>query len=167
VDVDAKKHDITRLNIAVDGQATNLSCGTNVSSTVLYDGMTIPWPGKHFDSVRQFATNSAVRKSYMANHLDLPEAPRGVACPDEPLEGQPNNLSGLFARMRGLASSKTGTAEWQKVHSHHIIAFDALPQGISRTIRRAGEHMATAQVRLPQPGYLTGTMANAWFRYTA
>jgi hypothetical protein len=51
IGINLAAHDITLLNIAADGQSTNTK-GDDVSSTItLYDGVTIPWPERHFDWV--------------------------------------------------------------------------------------------------------------------
>jgi hypothetical protein len=51
VDVDLDRHDITILNIAVDGQSADMSGQVRPSYIVIYDGLTIPWPDLHFDWV--------------------------------------------------------------------------------------------------------------------
>jgi len=49
VGVDIERHDITILNIAADGQSTDILGQVRPSSITIYDGSTIPWPDQHFD----------------------------------------------------------------------------------------------------------------------
>lgn len=51
VGVNVADHDITLLNISLDGHTEDLHGQTTPSSIILYDGDTIPWPEKYFDWV--------------------------------------------------------------------------------------------------------------------
>jgi hypothetical protein len=51
VGVDLDRHDITILNIARDGQSTDMRGINDISAIIIYDGSTIPWPDQHFDWV--------------------------------------------------------------------------------------------------------------------
>lgn len=51
IGVNVKDHDITILNISVDGHSEDVSGETASSLITLYDGETIPWPENHFDWV--------------------------------------------------------------------------------------------------------------------
>lgn len=51
VGVDLDRHDITILNIALDGQSTDVHGEVIASSITIYDGSTIPWPDSHFEWV--------------------------------------------------------------------------------------------------------------------
>jgi hypothetical protein len=47
--IDPKSFDLTILNIALDGQSTDIRGTIRNDVIVLYDGLTIPWPDRFFD----------------------------------------------------------------------------------------------------------------------
>jgi hypothetical protein len=49
--IDPKSFDLTILNIALDGQSTDIRGTIRDDIIVLYDGLTIPWPDQSFDWV--------------------------------------------------------------------------------------------------------------------
>lgn len=49
--VDIADHEITLLNIAENGQSTDIHGNSGAAHIVLYDGYTIPWPDHSFDWV--------------------------------------------------------------------------------------------------------------------
>ena len=49
--VDLERHDITLLNIAADGQSTDMSGRVRAKYIKVYDGLRIPWPDRYFDWV--------------------------------------------------------------------------------------------------------------------